>query len=122
MEKATMTGFMTNQVNTNKIDIQKIINECDHNAFLKLDTDGMTDTHHGPFYALFTPKTYIFCANAVALKTTFGKRCNQFPGANLRMVILLDMTHIKKEYYNYQNGQSEHLSFVAYHHFQKNCL
>ena len=59
MEKATLTEFMTNQVNITKIDIQEIINECNSNAFLNLDTDGMTDTHHGPFYVLFAPKTYI---------------------------------------------------------------
>ena len=104
MYKATLTEFTTNQVNTTKIDIKKIINECNGNVFLNLYTDGMTDTHHGPFYALFTPKTYIFCANAIALKTTFGKCCKQFPDANLRMVILPDMKHIEKEYYNYQNS------------------
>ena len=60
IDKATLTDFMTNQVNTTKIDIQKIINECNGNVFLNLDTDGKTDTHDGPFYVLFTPKTYIF--------------------------------------------------------------
>ena len=70
---------MTNQVNITKIDIQKIINECNGNLFLNLDTDVMIDTHHGTFYALFTPKTYIFCANAAALKTTLEIFTNSFP-------------------------------------------
>ena len=87
---------MTNQVNITKIDIQKIINECNGNVFLNLDTDGKTDTHNGPFYVLFKPKTFIFCINLDALKTTFGNCCKQFPDANLRMVILPDMKHIER--------------------------
>ena len=57
MDKATLTELMTNQVNITKIDIQKIINECNGNVFLNLDTYGTNVTHHGSFYVLFTPKT-----------------------------------------------------------------
>ena len=88
MDKATLKAFMTKIVNINNIDIQKIIEESDGNAFLNIDTDGKTDTHLGPFYVLFTPKTFIFCTNADNLKTTFEKCCKQFPDANLRMVCL----------------------------------
>ena len=91
MDKATLTAFMTNNANINNVNIQKIIDESDGNAFLNLNTDGKTDTHLGLLYILFTPKTYIFCTNADALNTTFGKCYKQFPDANLRMVRLPDI-------------------------------
>ena len=104
MDKATLTEFMTNQVNMNKDKIKTIVNKSNGNAFLNLSTNGKTDAQQGPFYVLFTPKTYIFCTNANALKTAFGNCCKQFPDANLRMVCLPDIKHIEREYYNYQNG------------------
>ena len=69
MDKGALKAFMTNNVNTNNVDIQKIIDESNSDAFFKLDTDVKTNTHHGLFYILSTPKTFIFCANAGALKT-----------------------------------------------------
>ena len=104
MKKAMFTEFMTNQVDINNNKIKKIVNESNGNAFLNLSTNGKADAQQCPFYLLFTPEIFIFCANKIELKNTFEKCCKQFPDANLQMMNLPKMNHIKRDYCNYKNG------------------
>ena len=96
MEKAALTEFMTNQVNIDKDKIKKIISESNSKAFLNLNTNRKADAQQGPFYVLFTPKTFIFCARDIELQKTLKKCCKQFPNANLRMMCLPNMNHIER--------------------------
>ena len=60
MDKATLTEFMTNQVNINNNKIEKIVNKSNGNAFLNLSTNEKADEQQGLFYFLFTPKIFLF--------------------------------------------------------------
>ena len=56
MDKATLTEFMTNQVDIDKDKIEKIVSESNGNAFLNLNTDGKADAQQVQFYVFFCPK------------------------------------------------------------------